>query len=62
MFCLVLFLNHINVLTASVGLTPFSPFKGTTHAYLLKISIALNKKLISLLNLLINRIPAKSTP
>ena len=37
-------------------------FKGTTQAYLLKISITYNKNLNPLLNLLINCISAKSAP
>ena len=43
-------------------LIPFLSFKGTTHAYLLKISITHNKNLIPLLYLLNNCISAKSTP
>ena len=43
-------------------LTPSLSFKGTTQAYLLKISITHNKNLIPLLYLLINRISAKSAP
>ena len=39
---------------------PFLSFKGTTHAYLLKISMTHNKNLFLLLNLLINYISAKS--
>ena len=39
-------------------LTPFLSFKGTTQAYLLKISITHNP----LFNLLINYISAKSAP
>ena len=41
-------------------LTPFLYFKGTTQAYLLKISITHNKNLIPLLYLLKNYISAKS--
>ena len=41
---------------------PFLSFKGTTHAYLLKRSMAHNKYLIPLLYLLINCMSAKSTP
>ena len=41
---------------------PFLSFKGTTLAYLLKISITHNKNLNPLLNLLNNYISAKSTP
>ena len=41
-------------------LTLFSSFKGTIHAYLLKISITHNKIQNPLLNLLINCISAKS--
>ena len=40
----------------------FLYFKGITHAYLLKISIAYNKKRISLLSLPINCISVRSTP
>ena len=43
-------------------LTPFLSFKGTTQAFLLKISITCNKNLNPLLNLLINCISAKSAP
>ena len=43
-------------------LTPFLSFKGTTQAYLLKISITHNKNLNPSLNLLINSISAKSAP
>ena len=39
---------------------PFLFFKEITHAYLLKISIAHNRKRISLLDLLINYISATS--
>ena len=42
--------------------TPFLSLKGTTHACLVKISIALNKNLNLLLNLLINCISGKSPP
>ena len=41
---------------------PFLSFKGTTLAYLLKISITHNKNLLPLLYLLNNYISAKSTP
>ena len=41
---------------------PFLSFKGTTQAYLLKISITHNKNLNPLLNVLINYISAKSAP
>ena len=41
---------------------PFLSFKGTTQAYLLKISIAHNKNLNPLLTLLINCKSAKSEP
>ena len=41
-------------------LTPFLSFKGTTQAYLRKISITHNKNLNPLLNLLINCILAKT--
>ena len=41
---------------------PFLSFKGTTQAYLLKISITHNKNLRPLLYLLNNYISAKSTP
>ena len=41
---------------------PFLSFKGTTQAYLLKISITHNKNLNHLLNLLNNCISAKSAP
>ena len=41
---------------------PLSSFKGTTHAYLLELSITHNKKQIPLLNLLINCISARSAP
>ena len=40
----------------------FLSFKGTIQPYLLKISIAHNKNLIPLLNVLINWISAKSAP
>ena len=43
-------------------LLPFLSFKGTTQAYLLKISITHNKNLIPLLYLLNNCISAKSAP
>ena len=43
-------------------ITPFLSFKGTTQAYLLKISITHNKNLIPLLYLLHNCISAKSAP
>ena len=43
-------------------LIPFLSFKGTTQAYLLKISITHNKYLIPLLYLLNNSISAKSAP
>ena len=43
-------------------LIPFLSFKGTTQAYLLKISITHNKNLNPLLDLLINCISAKSAP
>ena len=43
-------------------LTPFLSFKGTTQAYLLKMSITHNKNLIPLLYLLNNYISAKSAP
>ena len=42
--------------------TPFLSFKGTTQAYLLKISIAHNKNLNPLLSLLFNCISARSAP
>ena len=41
---------------------PLLSFKGTTLVYLLKISIAHNKYLIPLLYLLIDCVPAESTP
>ena len=41
---------------------PFLSFKGVTHAYLLKISIAHNKNLNPLLNLSFNCISPTSTP
>ena len=41
---------------------PFLSFKGTTQAYLRKISITHNKNLIPLLYLLNNCISTKSTP
>ena len=41
---------------------PFLSFKGITQAYLLKISITHNKKQITLLDLLINCISARSSP
>ena len=41
-------------------LIPFLSFKGTTQAYLLKISITHNKNLIPLLYLLNNCVSAKS--
>ena len=41
---------------------PFLSFKGTTQAYLLKITITHNKNLLPLLYLLNNYISAKSTP
>ena len=44
------------------NLLPFLSFKGIAHAYLLKISIAHNKKWTPLLNLLINYISARSAP
>ena len=47
---------------ALVIVIPFLSFKGITHAYLLKISITHNKKQITLLNLLVKYISAKSTP
>ena len=40
----------------------FLSFKGTTQAYLLKISITHNKNLIPLLYLLNNCVSVKSTP
>ena len=40
----------------------FLPFKGTTQAYLLKMSITHSENLTPLLNLLINCISAKSAP
>ena len=43
-------------------LIPFLSFKGTTQAYLLKISITHHKNLIPLLYLLNNCIFAKSAP
>ena len=43
-------------------LTPFLPSKGTTHAYLLKMSITHDKNLNPLLNLLVNCISAKPAP
>ena len=43
-------------------LIPFLSFKGTTQAYLPKISITHNKDLIPLLYLLNNCMSAKSTP
>ena len=43
-------------------LTPFLSFKGTTQAYLLKISITHNKNLIPLLYLFNNYISGKSAP
>ena len=46
----------------ALHLTPFLSFKGTTQAYLLKISITHNKNVNPLLNLLINCISAKSAP
>ena len=48
-----------NALTMVIA---FLSFKGTTQAYLPKISITNNKNLNPLLNLLINCISAKSTP
>ena len=47
---------------ALIILIPFLSYKGTTQAYVLKISIAHNKNLIPLLYLLINCISAKPTP
>ena len=43
-------------------LTPFLSFKGTTQAYLVKISITHKKNLNPSLNLLINSTSAKSVP
>ena len=40
--------------------TPFLPFKGTTQAYLLKMSMTHDKNLVPLLYLLINCISARS--
>ena len=48
--------------SALVIVKPFIYFKGTTHAYLLKISLTYNKTRILLLNLLLNCILARSTP
>ena len=45
---------------ALVIVAPFLSFKGITHVYLLKISIALNKKRTLLLNLLISCLSARS--
>ena len=63
MFCLVfdwIVLKYFEMLGAM--LTPFLSFKGTTHAYLLKISTTHNKNLTPLLYLLINCISARSAP
>ena len=43
----------------SITVTTLLSFKGTTHAYLPKVSITHNKNLISLLSLLSNFISAK---
>ena len=40
----------------------FFYFKGTTHAHLLKASLTHNKNQTTLSNLLINYMPARSTP
>ena len=52
----IIFWNALTILT------PFLSFKGTTRAYLLKISMAHNEYLFPLLYLLSDRITAKSTP
>ena len=41
---------------------PFLSFKGTTHTYLLKISMKHNKNLVPSLNLITDCISAKSAP
>ena len=58
-FCLVISLNK-SLNKSSPIVIPFSSFKGTTYAYLLKISVTHNKNLVPSLNLPINWISAKS--
>ena len=58
----LLLVSSKNFRKALVIVIPVISFKGTTHAYLLKISITYNKKRILLLNVLLNCILARSTP
>ena len=59
LFSFLLMLSKIFGKTSTIVI-PFLSFKGTSHAYLLKISMAHNKNLVLLLNLLINCISAQS--
>ena len=58
--CFTARLNLVFLRKALVIVIHFLPFKGTTPAYLLKLSITHNQNRIPLLNLLINCISAKS--
>ena len=51
-----------NISKTLVIAIPFLSFKETTHAYSLETSVAYNKDVNSLLNLLINCISARSSP
>ena len=56
-------LDSSKVFIKALGIViPFLSFKGITYVYLLKISITHNKKRITLLDLLINCISARSAP
>ena len=61
-FCLVCSWIHLRFLKSISNCNNFLSFKGITHAYLLKISIAHNKKWIPLLDFLINCISSRLAP